>query len=83
MRKSVDDTDGGDEESFEKIPSRRGRVFRIPDRVTFQSERDSITFYPDGKMDKARIFLCLSERCYTISSQDQSGYIRIFDFKVQ
>ena len=40
-----------------EIRGRFGRVFTLPRGISFQGTRNDIIFYPDGKTDKADIFV--------------------------
>ena len=68
---------------YETIKGRYGRVFGIPKEIKVDAENPHIRFYPDGKIDKARIFVHDgSEHYYTISTKEQTGYVQIYDFQL-
>ena len=70
--------------SFKEIRSDYGRKFSWPPEVTLELEIPAIRFYPNGKMDKARIVLSDQKGHFaTVSTREQAGYVQLFDFKVQ
>ena len=71
------------EQAFQRIPSSVGRSFVISDKIKLEMTGSSILFFPDGQMDQQRIYLCQEEKCWTISTQEQRGRVRIFDSKIQ
>ena len=74
----------GGEASFERILGRNGRTFNIPDELTLEIPKPFVEFYPNGDIEKMRIFLSNPKRKYfTVSTQEQTGYVLIFDFKVE
>jgi len=70
-------------ESFRRFPGRLGRTFSIPESVEVESEASTIQFYADGRIDKQHLFVCLESLCYTLSTKEQRGQIRIFDFRLE
>ena len=71
------------EKTYERISGRFGRINNIPSKVTVDVE-DNVTFYPDGTIDKTRIYISNSKnRHYTVSTNEQIGYVHVFDFKVE
>jgi len=72
------------EGEFEKIKSRKGRVTKIPQGIKVESESNVIQFTPDGRIDKMRIYLSNKrDRYFTISTKEQSGFVHLFDFKLE
>jgi len=71
------------EEAFEPLPNRWGRWFLIPVGVEAEATRRTIEFYPDGRIQKARVILCHEQRCLTVSSRDQRGRVLIFDGRLE
>ena len=71
------------EESFQRLPGRMGRIFHIPQEVTLTSPQEAIEFQPDGKMDQLRFYVCRKDDCFTISTQDQGGYVLVLDDKLE
>lgn len=69
---------------FERIPGRFGRMFAIPQDIAVESEDPKILFYPDGKIDKIRIYLHNKKGDYfTITTEEQAGQVQILDFKIE
>lgn len=76
------DNDPGD--SFERISGPNGRTFGMPDELILEIPRPFVEFYPNGDIDKVRIYLSNArEKYFTISTQEQMGYVLLFDFKVE
>ena len=71
------------EEGFQKFEGRLGRTFHIPTDFQVQAEEEMTQFYPDGRIDRQRIYLCHKERCLTISTREQRGAVHIFNEKVE
>ena len=79
-------SDNGEENAegnFRQIAGRFGRVFDVPEGITIESENPSIRFYPNGKIDKIRIYLHNRHNYLTISTREQANYVQVFDFKVE
>ena len=73
-----------DDAVFERISGRNGRTFYISDELTLEIPKPFIEFYPNGDIEKMRIFLSNPKKKYfTVSTQEQTGYVLIFDFKVE
>ena len=69
---------------FERVTGKYGRTFVIPKEVTAESENPMICFYPDAKIDKARIYLHNKHGNYfTVSTREQANDVQILDFKVE
>ena len=69
---------------FKEIGGQYGRAFSLPVEVELEAEKPFIFFYPDGKMDKVRLILSDKKGHYfTVSTREQSGYVQLFDFKVE
>ena len=66
-----------DPPDYKRIGGRYGRPFPFPDGVTVEAESEEITFYPDGRSDRAEI---------SITDKNGKGYllrIRGFDSQVK
>ena len=63
------------ESEYEKLPGRFGRIFKIPTGMTVQPTNPSITFNPDGRIEKSQIDVCYKDKCLIISTLNQSGYV--------
>lgn len=85
LEEQENDTDNlSQEEVFAGISGRFGRIFKIPEGIFLETEKTHIFFYPDGKIDKARIYLSDKKKNYlTISTYEQDGYVQTFDFKME
>ena len=74
--------DSGDGPVKERVSGRFGRRFAVPDGVHIVSGREDVRFYPDGRMDKVRIYLDNGRRDFTVSTQEQLGHVHVFDFRL-
>jgi len=70
-----------DNPSFEHVNSRRGRTMTVPSGIQLDCDHQAINFYPDGTIEKTRIFLTAGERVMTVSSMELKGQINLLDFK--
>ena len=78
------DNEEGENGIFEKIPGRFGRVFNIPEGIRVEVENAAVQFYADGRIDKVRIYFeNLRKNYFTISTKEQSGYVGLYDFKME
>ncbi|MFH1360891.1 MAG: prepilin-type N-terminal cleavage/methylation domain-containing protein [Candidatus Omnitrophota bacterium] len=69
--------------NFERVRSRQGRIFRIPDNLSVESDVSLIQFYPDGTIDKVRIILTNTrDKTYTLSTAEQAGMVYVFDASI-
>ncbi len=72
------------EGSYQNIEGRWGRNYHIPPGIILEIAQPQIEFFPDGKMTRARIYLQSARgQTMTVSTQEQSGQVQIFDFKVE
>jgi len=70
------------EGDFVSLKGRFGKVFDIDQSITLESNGAIINFYPDGRIEKAKIYLTNKDnKFYTISTEDQAGYVQEFDYK--
>ncbi|MFA5059229.1 MAG: GspH/FimT family pseudopilin [Candidatus Omnitrophota bacterium] len=70
-------------QEFEEIPGRFGREFLVAENISVEYEDPDIRFYPDGKIDPARIYVCeKNENCLTVSTQEQYGHVQTFEGKI-
>ncbi len=73
-------------QDFENIPSRLGRLFSIPQNLTLEIDEGKrfIMFYPDRTIDQVHLYLFDGrKRYFTISTQEQTGHIEVFDGKME
>ncbi len=80
---SPDDLPVEEAGNFERVPNRLGRKFSIPDNIEAESLKQTVWFDQSGNIDKVRIYLCRSERCFTVSTQEQSGYVQTYNEKIE
>ena len=78
-----DDGEENEEKEFKRIAGRWGRTFDVPDEVRVETAQPAIQFFPDGKIDKARIYVCEKADCWTVSTQEQRGYVDVFDYRLE
>jgi len=79
-----DDVDAeGEEVEYERLDGRMGRTWHMGEEVSLEMEEENIQFYSDGRIDKDRLYLCKNEKCYTISTKEQRGYVRVFDGRLE
>lgn len=64
-----------DQRGLKRISGPRGRVYKIPSELEYEATQDKVVFTPDGKISPARFYLCLKDRCLTVSTQDQAGRV--------
>ena len=72
-----------DDMSSGRISSHLGRPRKIPTGVDVELEQESMSFHPDGSIDKQYVYVCQEDRCYTISSREQRGAVHVFDEKLE
>jgi len=76
--------DHKDKDAFAEVRGPQGRVFKCPPGVVLESPARFVTFYPSGDIEKLRIYLHNEKnKFFTISTQEQLGYVLLFDFKVE
>lgn len=81
---SAEDEDENPQGVFLPLQGRFGRTFSIPKEVMIEARDSALRFYPEGKIDKGRIYLHNKRQDYfTISTQDASGYVEVYDFKIE
>ncbi len=66
------------ERVFQKISGRWGREISFPSEIQVTSSLSQFEFYPDGTIDKGTISVCGQKNCYTISTQEKRGRVRMF-----
>jgi len=83
--KQVDDEELNNSDlEYRRISSRFGRMVNIAPQINVETELDHITFYPDGMIQKARVYLSDNkDRYFTVSTKEQTGYVQVFDFKAE
>jgi len=67
------------ESDFKRISGRWGRMFIIPTEIELQSPQHEVNFFPDGKIDRLRMYLCQKDQCLTVSTKEQQGYVDVFN----
>jgi prepilin-type N-terminal cleavage/methylation domain-containing protein len=72
----------GEEGDFARIAGKLGKVFDLNDSITVKTDNMTVNFSPDGKIDKTNIYLSNgNDKFFTITTQDQSGYVQEYDYK--
>ena len=70
--------------SFKEISGRWGKTFSLPSEIEIAADNTAIHFFPDGKIDQARVYLNDGkENVFTVSTKEQVGYVQEFDFKIE
>jgi len=83
-RRAGEESENKTEESFERIAGRNGRAFHIPEELTLETPKPFVEFYPNGDIEPVRIYLSnVKGKYFTVSTQEQVGYVLVFDFKVE
>jgi len=72
----------GDSTHFKRMTGRLGRKIRVSNAIVMESQKNNVVFYPDGQIDKLRIYVCAKDSCYTISTQEQRGYVRLVQGRI-
>lgn len=64
---------------FTAVEGDKGRVFRVPQHLSWEAPSDCIGFYPDGVIDRAKIFLrTKNDEAMVVSTQEQRGRVSVF-----
>lgn len=70
-----------DPSQFEKVSSKFARSVVIPEDIKVESELKIINFYPNGKIDEAKIYLKnQNDKTYTVCAKGQVGHVEVSDF---
>lgn len=71
-----------DEEEVEylRVEDRFGKAVEIPDGFELRRQQDTVTFYPDGRIEKLEIAVCIEERCFLVLTKGQRGHVRVYPF---
>jgi Tfp pilus assembly protein FimT len=56
--------------TFVRLSGYWGRTFHLPEEVMVESTRETFTFFPDGQIEKGRVFFCWRDRCFSGQSGD-------------
>lgn len=70
-------------DEYDHVKGRLGRVNHVSGDLDIESSESIIQFYPGGTIDKIRIFVCYEERCNTLSTKEQRGFIHTFEGKIK
>ncbi len=80
-------SEGGDapacDTAPETIPGRWGRLFRVPAPVKVEAAGTTVNFFPDGQMQRERIFFCHQEQCVTVSTREQRGRVLVINGRIE
>ncbi len=83
LARADDDADENDTQSFKKITGRLGRIFGIPDHIEIEMPKEFVLFYPEGRIEKLKIFLTnRGNQTYTIATDQQINRILVFDLRL-
>ena len=82
-QEKLDQDDSADQEEFERFDGRLGKTYEIPRDILLEDAPQTIRFYPDGNIEKKHFYVCQPAFCYTISTQDQKGFVDVFEEKVE
>lgn len=68
--------------TYARLSGKMGRVTFLPQKVKVETEKYLVNFYPDGTIDKTIIYISDQKGHYfTITTQEQTGYVEFFDYK--
>lgn len=73
-----------DEDKGKLLPlrSRWGRVFRIPDSIDVEADKDTVDFFPNGTTTPILLYLTNKEgQVFTILIEQDIGLVRVYDYK--
>lgn len=70
-----------DSDIFVRLDDKYGRTFSLPSNVLLKTDKAEITFYPDGRSDKARIRLVGKNKTLVVEVTGNLGYVTITDDK--
>ena len=73
-----DDNSSSQEKDFQKVAGRWGREIVFPSDMQVVSSLAQFEFYPDGTIDKGTISVCDPKNCYTVSTQEKRGRVKMF-----
>ncbi len=82
LHEERDDEETGEKE-FAAPRGRWGRVRAVPGRITLEIVPDEINFFPDGKIDRLRVYVCQKNDCMTVSTREQTGYVDVYEGRLE
>ncbi len=68
-----------EEKVFKRLASHWGKTFTIPEDISLQSTKSYVEFFPDGRIEKVRLDICLKGRCLVVSTSQQRGTITVYE----
>lgn len=68
---------------YQRFEGKYGRDYDISEGIDVKGDLLSIEFKPNGRMDKARVYICREDRCFTISTKEQLGQVKIYESKIE
>ncbi|MBF0384385.1 MAG: prepilin-type N-terminal cleavage/methylation domain-containing protein [Candidatus Omnitrophica bacterium] len=77
----TDDT-GDVTDDFVKGKGRLSRPVQVQADIELECEGGQIMFYPDGSIEKKRLYLCRKEKCFTVTTKELWGQIALLNGKV-
>lgn len=67
---------------YSRLSGKTDKIIVLPPKLKIETEKYLVNFYPDGRIDKTTIYLSdEKENYFTITTQEQSGYVELFDYK--
>ena len=70
---------GAGDPVFERFTGRYGRIFKVPPELRIKTGMNTVSFYPDGTIARARMDVCRDEKCLTISTKEQRGFVQVLE----
>lgn len=68
--------------AYSRLSGKIGKITILPQGIKIETEKYLVNFYPDGKIDKTLIYISDDKgRYFTITTQEQTGYVQFFDYK--
>lgn len=67
-------------EGVKPVEGRRHRIYFIPEEIFLEIEKEKLSFFPNGTMDRVKIFLSdQSGRTFTITTKEMRGHVHVYD----
>lgn len=69
-------------DQFDRFRGRLGKIFDISQKTKVIADKKVVNFYPDGTIEKQYLYVCDDkQKCLTVSTKEQRGYVQVLDFK--
>lgn len=62
-------------DDFIRLKGQFGHKHQVAKAVNMMTPATKMYFYPQGRMDRVRVPICLLERCVTLSTKEQRGAV--------